>query len=193
MKELQEARKIDWKNLTAAVEDKMSKKEDRRTEDHSRHKQGNDRGPRIPHRRNASFERHTPFNTKKETIIGDIYHLKLIKYPTNVGKQKLPPNADMSKKCAYHDIYGHTTEECVMLGDQLEDLVHIGHLDKYLHHRKERENFIIKKVLVDQGSSTDILFYSTFEKIQLTEASFTPCKGDLVGFSGERVDVRRAI
>ncbi|WOL01432.1 hypothetical protein Cni_G10148 [Canna indica] len=173
----------------------------------------------------------------------------------------------MRKKCAYHDIYGHTTEECVMLGDQPKDLVCTGHLDKYLHHKKERGqskshdprrrsrtpprsqkersqanepprggeesssakkrslwaimavnnvvrlcrpapkiliisfyefsfqgtnqnlhdpviiyviigNFIIKKVIVDQGSSPDILFYSTFEKMQLTEASLTPCKED---------------
>ncbi|WOK98456.1 hypothetical protein Cni_G07168 [Canna indica] len=54
-------------------------------------------------------------------------------------------------------------------------------------------NFIVEKNLIDQGSSADILFYSTFEKMQLTEVSLTPCKGDLIGFSGERVDIRGAI
>ncbi|WOL07652.1 hypothetical protein Cni_G16397 [Canna indica] len=54
-------------------------------------------------------------------------------------------------------------------------------------------NFIVKKVLVDQDSSTDILFYTTFEKMQLTEASLIPYKGDLVVFSRKRVDVRGAI
>ncbi|WOL05094.1 hypothetical protein Cni_G13817 [Canna indica] len=48
-------------------------------------------------------------------------------------------------------------------------------------------------VLVDQGCLTDILFYSTFEKMQLIEASLTTCKGDLVGYFEERVDVCGAI
>ncbi|WOL00744.1 hypothetical protein Cni_G09457 [Canna indica] len=176
MKGQREVKKIDWKNLKVMIDDKRSKR-DIKSEDRSRHEQRNGRGR---------------------------------------GKQKLPPNADQSKKCAYHDTYRHTPKECVMLGDQLEDLVHIGHLDKYLHHMRERGRSRSRDLrrrsrtpprsqkdhsqaneprgfLVDQGSSGGILFHSTFEKMQLTEASFIVCKGDLVGFSRERIDVCGAI
>ncbi|WOL20482.1 hypothetical protein Cni_G29287 [Canna indica] len=223
MAELQEARKIYSKNLKAVVEDKRSKKKDRRTEDRSRHEQSNGGGPRSPPRSSAHFEWHTPFNTKKETIIRDIYHLKLAKYPANAGKQKLLPNAGMSNSqevCiplhlwAYYrgrevrvgvatlngeaehpqspkgsttklmSPEGSLTTSPVDLRESLHDSVVISVIVG---------NFIVKKVLVNQGSSIDILFYSTFEKMQLTEASLTPCKGDLVGFSGEMIDVRKAI
>ncbi|WOL20054.1 hypothetical protein Cni_G28856 [Canna indica] len=52
------------------------------------------------------------------------------------------------------------------------------------------EKFIIGKVLVDQGSSVDILPHSTFRKMQLTEVSLHPYNGDLVGFSGGLVNIR---
>ncbi|WOL17528.1 hypothetical protein Cni_G26321 [Canna indica] len=54
-------------------------------------------------------------------------------------------------------------------------------------------NFIIKKVIVDQGSSVVIFPHSIFEKMQLAKASLSPCNGDLVGFLGEKVNVRGAI
>ncbi|WOL01179.1 hypothetical protein Cni_G09893 [Canna indica] len=57
----------------------------------------------------------------------------------------------------------------------------------------DNETSSSKRFFVDQGSLTDILLYSTFEKMQLTKASLTLCKGDLVGFPGERVNVRGAI
>lgn len=51
------------------------------------------------------------------------------------------------------------------------------------------ENYIIRKVLVDEGSSADILYASTLQKMQIPESSLNPYNGDLVGFSRERVNV----
>ena len=39
----------------------------------------------------------------------------------------------------------------------------------------------------------DILFFSTFKKMQLSEFALHPCNGDLVSFSGERVNARSYI
>ncbi|WOL11517.1 hypothetical protein Cni_G20280 [Canna indica] len=131
MEELQEAKKANRQNLKAIIEDRKSKRADRKREHHNRHKQNNGRGPRSPLRPNAQYERNTPFNTRKETILRDIYNLKLLKYPANAGKQKMSPNVDMNKKYAFHDTYGHTTEDCIVLGDQLEELVYARHLDSW--------------------------------------------------------------
>ncbi|WOL03954.1 hypothetical protein Cni_G12674 [Canna indica] len=46
---------------------------------------------------------------------------------------------------------------------------------------------------MDQGSLIDILPYFTFEKMQLTETSLSPCNRDLVGFSRKRVNVQGSI
>nr|XP_025617189.1 uncharacterized protein LOC112709521 [Arachis hypogaea] len=50
-------------------------------------------------------------------------------------------------------------------------------------------DLLIKKVLLDPGSSADVLFYSTFQKMKLSDNIIRPYTGDLVGFSGERVPV----
>ncbi|RWW63003.1 hypothetical protein BHE74_00029844 [Ensete ventricosum] len=39
--------------------------------------------------------------------------------------------------CCFHRDYGHDTEECYDLKNQIEDLIHHGHLDRYI--RKSRE------------------------------------------------------
>ncbi|XP_072083590.1 uncharacterized protein [Arachis hypogaea] len=49
---------------------------------------------------------------------------------------------------------------------------------------------LVKKILMDPGSSTDVLFYSTFQKMNLSDKLLQPSSGELVGFSGERVSIR---
>ncbi|XP_015944817.1 uncharacterized protein LOC107469945 [Arachis duranensis] len=49
---------------------------------------------------------------------------------------------------------------------------------------------LVRKVLLDPGSSADVLFYSTFIKMQLSEKAIQPSSGELVGFSGERVPIK---
>nr|KYP33532.1 Gypsy retrotransposon integrase-like protein 1 [Cajanus cajan] len=57
----------------------------------------------------------------------------------------------------------------------------------------EINNCIVKKTLVDQGSSADILYWKTFERLGILEQELTPYDEPLVGFSGERVDTRGTI
>ncbi|XP_072061951.1 uncharacterized protein [Arachis hypogaea] len=50
-------------------------------------------------------------------------------------------------------------------------------------------DLLIRKVLLDQGSSADVMFLSTFKKMQLNEKVLQPSSDELVGFSRERVPV----
>jgi len=45
-------------------------------------------------------------------------------------------------------------------------------------------------VLVDQGSSADVMFWSTFNKLQLSPDLLRPYTGCLYGFAGDQVEVR---
>ena len=45
-------------------------------------------------------------------------------------------------------------------------------------------------VLVDQGSSADVIFWPTFEKLQLSPDQLRPYGGCLYGFAGDQVEVR---
>ncbi|XP_072060454.1 uncharacterized protein [Arachis hypogaea] len=54
-------------------------------------------------------------------------------------------------------------------------------------------DLIVKKVLLDLGSSADILFFSTFQKMKLSTNILHQYSGELVGFSGERVPVMGSV
>ena len=48
----------------------------------------------------------------------------------------------------------------------------------------------VHRVLVDQGSSADVMFWPTFTKLQLTLDQLRPYGGCLNGFAGDQVEVR---
>jgi len=54
----------------------------------------------------------------------------------------------------------------------------------------EVDEYGIGKVLVDQGSSVNILYWKTFQKMNLSEDLIVPYNEQIVGFSGERVNTR---
>ncbi|XP_020235170.1 uncharacterized protein LOC109815012 [Cajanus cajan] len=54
----------------------------------------------------------------------------------------------------------------------------------------EIHNCIVKKTLVDQGSSADILYWNTFRQLGISETELIPYDDPLVGFSGERVSTK---
>jgi len=51
-------------------------------------------------------------------------------------------------------------------------------------------NFTIKKALVDQGSSVDILYWKTFRAMQIPIEEMMPYNDYVVGYSGERVGTK---
>jgi len=51
----------------------------------------------------------------------------------------------------------------------------------------EIENYVVKEVLVNQGSSVDILYSATYQKLQLPDATMVPYDEPIYGFSGEQV------
>ncbi|XP_045809878.1 uncharacterized protein LOC123904235 [Trifolium pratense] len=50
-------------------------------------------------------------------------------------------------------------------------------------------NCDVKRVLIDSGSSADVMYWEAFKVMQLTEEQLQPYEGTLVGFSGEQVEV----
>jgi len=48
------------------------------------------------------------------------------------------------------------------------------------------DRFTIRKTLVDQGSSVDILYWKTFKAMRITETEMMPYDDHVVGFSRMR-------
>jgi len=51
----------------------------------------------------------------------------------------------------------------------------------------EMENFAVIKILVDQGSYVDILYWKIYKKLQFPKDAMIPYDVPMYGFSGERV------
>ncbi|XP_020230501.1 uncharacterized protein LOC109811243 [Cajanus cajan] len=54
----------------------------------------------------------------------------------------------------------------------------------------EIHNCIVKKTLIDQGNSADILYWNTFKQLGISEKELIPYDDPLVGFAGERVSTK---
>ncbi|XP_014500381.1 uncharacterized protein LOC106761348 [Vigna radiata var. radiata] len=48
----------------------------------------------------------------------------------------------------------------------------------------------VRKILVNQGSSANILYWKTFKKMDVPEEAIMPFREQIVGFTGERVDIK---
>ncbi|XP_059663783.1 uncharacterized protein LOC132309496 [Cornus florida] len=185
---------------------------------------------------------------------------------------------DKSKHCAYHQDYGHSTNDCRSLRRQVENMIARGELADYLmtkeyakprevypykvegtqvkvihviHSRSENDqefegvyrsrlraahklrkissvnaiasgsisigfgdgdlsrvqlpykdplvisllvaNCMIKRVLIDPGSSANIITKTVFEQLEIPSSSIRPTSSPLMGFDGTRVDPLRVI
>ncbi|XP_025625714.1 uncharacterized protein [Arachis hypogaea] len=78
------------------------------------------RDSKRPFRLAPKFDSYTKFNTKREDIIKEILHNKLIKPPSRAGTYQDQRYVDKTKHCAFHQKFGHTTDECVIAKDTLQ-------------------------------------------------------------------------
>jgi len=53
--------------------------------------------------------------------------------------------------------------------------------------RVELENYVVKKVFIDQDSSVDILYWVTYQKLQLPTTAMVPYDEPIYGFTMEKV------
>ncbi|XP_017437959.1 uncharacterized protein LOC108344008 [Vigna angularis] len=57
----------------------------------------------------------------------------------------------------------------------------------------EITRYWVSKVLIDQGSSANILYWKTFQRMDLPENLIVPYNEQIVGFAGERVDTHNYV
>jgi len=76
----------------------------------------------------------------------------------------------------------------IFIDDDLHSLDH--QQDDPMVITVEIENYAVKKVLVDQGSSVDILYWATYQKLQLLDMAMVPYDEPIYGFSSEQVSTR---
>lgn len=76
----------------------------------------------------------------------------------------------------WHPVISFTNEDYARINQNLDNPMVISVIVA---------NFVIKEVLVDQGSSIDLLYLSTLKKQGIPKEDLKPFNENLVSFSGE--------
>jgi len=79
--------------------------------------------------RPSKYTQYISLNANRGQILEEALHAALIHAPR---RAPTPRNADTTKPCRFHQNYGHTTDECVVLKDRIEELIQAGHLRRFV-------------------------------------------------------------
>ncbi|KAG5099245.1 hypothetical protein JHK82_044297 [Glycine max] len=77
--------------------------------------------------RESRYAHYTPLTASRPHIMNQALAVDILTIPKRANT---PPKADYSKRCRYHRNHGHSTKECSVLKDKIEDLIKLGHLKK---------------------------------------------------------------
>ncbi|RWW72476.1 hypothetical protein BHE74_00019720 [Ensete ventricosum] len=196
-----------------------------------------------------------PLNSTRTEIFLQIREKGLLKTPNPLRTRA--EDWDHRHYCRFHRDYGHNTEECYDLKNQIEDLIHRGHLDRYIKKSREPSlhpkgpverhidvivggptpggvnsltrkayahakvqkrprplgdlgftfeseseypdhddalvvtariaNACIRRIMIDIGSSVDILYLDAFQKLRMTNRDLIPMTSILIGFTSDTI------
>jgi len=116
---------------------------------------------RPPLSKTPRFTRYTPLNAPKFLVLQEALHADLL---TTLRKGNSPPNADTLDN-ALHATLSFTNTDFKAINTKQDDPTMI---------KVEIECFAIKKVLVNQGSSIEILYWEMFKKLQILKDMMCP-------------------
>ncbi|XP_020229084.1 uncharacterized protein LOC109810112 [Cajanus cajan] len=84
--------------------------------------------------RNNDEERFTPLNVPRRKILHDVNSASLFEFPAATDRQLGPFKTDW---CEFHRAHGHSTENCFILGRQIERLIKEGRLKELVARKQE--------------------------------------------------------
>ncbi|GKV50599.1 hypothetical protein SLEP1_g57302 [Rubroshorea leprosula] len=117
----------DFQSSKRQADDKQGKelKQSENRDDKKKQKVGEQRGkpPSYP-----KYDSYIPLSSSRSQILAQIQHW--VKRPP--PQMHDSSRADRSKYCDYHRVYGHNTEDCQSLKDELEFLARNGKLEGYV-------------------------------------------------------------
>ncbi|KAK3010617.1 hypothetical protein RJ639_010793 [Escallonia herrerae] len=194
-----------------AKEDSMTTTQDEGISGRKRRDRPEGKIPEEPKRSRTTLSKHfTPLTTSREHILNQIKGQDILKWPKPM---RMPADRrDAQLYCQFHKDHGHTTEECKVLRREIENLIARGHLKQFVKIERQGDleevltphgdalvislqidAYVIKRILVDTGSSADILFEEAFSQMKISRERIRPVSSPLYGFTGASAPVEGVI
>ncbi|XP_017432042.1 uncharacterized protein LOC108339421 [Vigna angularis] len=98
----------------------------RRRKDGKRPFDNSDKSREFP--RPFKVHHYTTLNAPRAKVLEEALSVELI----TPQRKPSPRNADERKSCRYHQNHGHTTEDCITLKNEIENLIRAGHLRRFI-------------------------------------------------------------
>ncbi|XP_017410223.2 uncharacterized protein LOC108322592 [Vigna angularis] len=86
----------------------------------------NDKNRELP--RPFKFHHYTTLNAPRAKVLEEDLSVELL----TPRRKPSPRNVDERKSCRYHQNHGHTTEDCITLKNEIENLIRAGHLRRFI-------------------------------------------------------------
>ncbi|GJU54534.1 reverse transcriptase domain-containing protein [Tanacetum coccineum] len=127
------------------------------------------------------------------------------------GKFKAPPpmvtpteKRDPNKYCEFHADTGHSTDECMQLRKQIDEMIKSGKLLQFIKELKQNGEedgtegpmiieaeiggHFVHRIYVDGGASSEVLYEHCFLRLRPEiRSQMIPATTSLIGFSGETI------
>ncbi|GJZ56494.1 reverse transcriptase domain-containing protein [Tanacetum coccineum] len=114
------------------------------------------------------------------------------------GKFKAPPpmvtpakKKDPNKYCEFHADTGHSTDECMQLRKQIEEMIKSGEEDgteRPMIIEAEIGGHFVHRIYVDEGASSEVLYEHCYVRLRpKIRSQMIPATTSLIGFSGETI------
>ncbi|GJX05860.1 reverse transcriptase domain-containing protein [Tanacetum coccineum] len=114
------------------------------------------------------------------------------------GKFKAPPpmvtpveKRDPNKYCEFHADTGHSTDECMQLRKQIDEMIKSGEEDGTegpMIIEAEIGGHFVHRIYVDGGASSEVLYEHCFVRLRPEiRSQMIPATTSLIGFSGETI------
>lgn len=109
-------------------------------------------------RRGPRYDTYTPLVASHERVLMDIWEHPVLRWPSTWAPQpKKPMTYGNGKLCKFHNEYGHGTEECSHLRDEIERLVRENRLNKYVaRQRRNGEKIDVNQEETDEWKREEL-------------------------------------
>ncbi|XP_017438202.1 uncharacterized protein LOC108344250 [Vigna angularis] len=158
----------------------------------------------------ARYERYTPLNTPRVRVLEEALNADLIRFVKEERKVRSPPKRARAERSDEREGGSSASARKRNLRElksvhrvdvRKRSMPPITFTDEDFHAPDPDEDepmvitaviarYSMGKVLVDQGSSVNILYWKTFQQMDISKDLIAPYNEQIVGFAGERVDTR---
>ena len=122
--------------IVNSKDEKERKRKEREAQEEPTRKK--DRGNDFGGSSRPRFEKFTPLNEMRTSILASIQSSGLVRFPQRTNKVM---GKDEEAYCKLHDTYGHSTEKCRDLMNQIEALIREGKLERFQAWKNDKNNY----------------------------------------------------